>query len=320
MAALLTSTEDPQEHLTQEQFAAIEAALLQQAEENYRIPTVHFLADLVREAMEKEAQAATTGKGKGSKKAKVTVKEPVHKGKGKKPAIRDDSDSEIGTDIGAHSSTSVDEALLKSLTSTFECRDCIWLTPGAKYMTCNELLAHWQSSHVVQPWESEFVRVSPSEDMPRLLSALRLPPEATLPDIEQVLSASSAMPECSQCNRRMSPRSRCLGTMVSYLVYIRSSLYISENPVFPHQLCHIKNAHRTPLGDPCVPKCSAVVPIRLMTELCWTGMTNRGCSSIWAMVALIRSHLGLNIELPERGVGFVGRWLLSVEVSCSLVV
>ncbi len=73
-------------------------------------------------------------------------------------------------------------------------------------MTCNELLEHWQDCHGFPPWEGQgIIQVSSSEDMPRLVAALRLPPDATLSDIEELLRASSAAPQCSICNRFTRP-------------------------------------------------------------------------------------------------------------------
>ncbi|KAI0692991.1 hypothetical protein C8T65DRAFT_720929 [Cerioporus squamosus] len=225
MAALLTAAEDPEEDLTEEQFAAIEAALLQESEEKYRAPAKHYLAELVRQSTGQTASggAATSGIAKTTKKGKTPVTKRKGKGKGKKRVVDEDSDSDVDYDSEGSVDRKVpevdsaaDNILLDALTSTFECRSCGFYRSGSRHMTCNELLAHWQDYHDSPPWEGDIVRVSPSTDMPHLLAALRLPPDAKLSDIEQLLWASSDAPKCS-VGHQFLPPDRTLGNMLHHI-------------------------------------------------------------------------------------------------------
>ncbi|TFK86245.1 hypothetical protein K466DRAFT_663886 [Polyporus arcularius HHB13444] len=228
MAALLTAAEDPAEDLPEEQFAVIEAILLQELEEKYRLPAKHFLAELVRETMRPSTNAATSCDAKTSKKTKASVSKRKGKGKGKKQDVNEDSESDVDYESDSEGSVdpeaqdvdaAADTTLLNALTSIFECRSCERYHSGARHMTCNELLAHWQDYHDVPPWEADAVCVSYSFDMPRLLVALRLPPDTTLSDIEQLLGASSTPPKCSHCQVFSRP-DRTLGNL---LYHIRDS-------------------------------------------------------------------------------------------------
>ncbi|RPD59164.1 hypothetical protein L226DRAFT_510293 [Lentinus tigrinus ALCF2SS1-7] len=234
MEALLTSVEDPQEELTEKQFASVEATFLQEVEAQYWRPSRHFLAQLVRSA--KSGAAEASGKGKKTPKATaaVTNRKPKGKGKGKKRAVDEDSDSEIDSDgdedydgpADGQAQQDVDEAadsaLLTSLTSLFECPTCNMYSMGiiTRHMTCKELLEHWQDRHSCPPWETNCIRVFPSPTIPRLLRALRLPPNVTLSDIEEVLWASSATPTCSLCRSRRpyhSPLCRTLSSLIYHI-------------------------------------------------------------------------------------------------------
>ncbi|RDX52712.1 hypothetical protein OH76DRAFT_1480331 [Lentinus brumalis] len=236
MTSLLTAVENSMEDLTEEQFTAIEAALLQESEEKYCIPAKHFLAELVRNSAVQagNAQPATSSKAKASKKAKAAVTKRKGKGKGKKRVVDEDSDSDVDSDVDSEYERSVDRkaeevdghadtVLLDTQTSLFVCRASGFCHSGCTNVTCNELLEHWQDCHGFPPWEGQgIIQVSSSEDMPRLVAALRLPPDATLSDIEELLRASSAAPQCSICNRFTRP-DRTVSNLLRHISYCHPS-------------------------------------------------------------------------------------------------
>ncbi|KAI0373295.1 hypothetical protein BV20DRAFT_803069 [Pilatotrama ljubarskyi] len=179
---VLTGAE-PDVDLTEEEFAAAEAAVLAHADE-YHAKVRHTLANVVR-----KARAAAFGVAGSSTQAKAKGR----KGKGKGKVAGDDSNSTAPDEVA-------DLALLEDPTSIFCCG---WGVSRSSSCTASKtpsgMLEHWQLFHGATLLSPENVLLASRHDaqstMGRLAVALGLPEDATLPAIEEAIS--QGRPACS---------------------------------------------------------------------------------------------------------------------------
>ena len=195
MRALLTSAM-PSEHVSEEDFAAITPALLQDVQEAM-IQARRYCANMLRETAEIGAQVTTSKAGTSTQKDQSVGKDKG-KGRGKtRDCTQENLETEIGIDDPfVDDSAEADRAILERSTSLFECVHPVCLkrqrNEGTTYvMTFLGLLQHDAIAHPSTSWDR--IPARPASEttralMPSLFDALGVPRSTTLSTLQERLN------------------------------------------------------------------------------------------------------------------------------------